>query len=129
MADSTRTRKSAKAKSDFPLSIHKGTGRWFKKVRGPFFYVGKIADDPEGKKALLLWLDQRDDLLARRKPRRTRDELTLKDLVNHFLAHKAELVESGELAQRTHKTYTDGGHSDPRRRAHSRASRRGANGA
>ena len=40
-----------------------------KKVRGRFHYFGKVADDPDGQKALELWLAQKDDLLAGRKPR------------------------------------------------------------
>ncbi len=86
---------------DFPLSIHKGTGRWFKKVKGRQVYFGKIADDPKGARALKLWLQQRDDLMAGRSPKAKADELRVSDLCNHFLTHKLSLVQSGELTQRT----------------------------
>lgn len=109
MANSSSKSDSAKRRKDFPLSIHKGTGRWFKKVRGQFHYFGKVTDDPEGKAALELWLEQRDDLFAGRRPRRKSDELSLKDLVNSFLMFKDELVESGEITKRTHGGYKEVG--------------------
>src|SRR3990172_3062182 len=60
--------KPRKPRADFPLFPH-GSGRWCKKVRGKFFYFGKVADDPKGEAALELWLSQRDEILAGRKPR------------------------------------------------------------
>ena len=60
--------KLKKPHEDFPLGIHRGTGYWCKKVSGKVWYFGKISDDPKGKTALELWLDQRDDILAGRDP-------------------------------------------------------------
>jgi hypothetical protein len=37
-----------KPRPDFPLSIHKGTGCWCKKVKGRVHYFGKVSDDPKG---------------------------------------------------------------------------------
>lgn len=114
MTDSTPRGKSAKPRSpakrnDFPLSVHKATGRWFKKLPDKrFVYFGSVADDPNGKAALEKWLDRRDDLLAGRVPKADRDGLRLADLCNHWLTYKAELVESGELTQRTHDGYRAG---------------------
>lgn len=106
--DSDKPRPAAKRK-DFPLSIHKATGRWFKKLPDKrFVYFGKVADDPKGVAALERWLDQRDDLLAGRVPKAGRDELRIGDLCDHWLTYKAELVASGELAQRTHDYYRAG---------------------
>lgn len=108
MADSSRAGKTAKprsARKDFPLFIHKGTNRWCKKVAGRHVYFGKVDDDPDGEAALRLWLDQRDDLLAGRKPRAKADTLRLVDLVNAFLTYKSELLASGELTQRTFDGY------------------------
>ena len=62
---------------DFPLSIHKGSGYWCKKVRGRVFYFGKVSDDPKGVKALDEWLRVRDDLIAGREPRANTDGLTV----------------------------------------------------
>jgi len=100
----------AKPKSkDFPLSLHKATGRWFKKLPGGrFVYFGNVADDPDGKIAKQKWLDQRDDLLAGRVPKADRNDLRLSDLCDRWLTYKAELVASGELSQRTHDGYRAG---------------------
>src|SRR5476649_2923630 len=91
---------------DFPLFPH-ATGRWAKKVRGKFAYFGKVADDPKGEAALLLWLDQRDDLLAGRTPRVQGDGLTMRDLANRFLSAKQNLLDSRELSARTWRDYFD----------------------
>jgi integrase len=101
---SANARKSGKPRPDFPLFPH-ATGRWAKKVRGRLHYFGKVADDPHGQKALNLWLDQKDDLLAGRKPRPKTEGLTVADLANSFLNHKRGFLESGELAQRTFDRY------------------------
>ncbi len=83
MAKSSRSSnpsKFQKPRPDFPLFPH-ATGRWAKKVRGKLHYFGRCADDPKGQAALNKWLDQKDELLAGRKPRvKTGDELTVKDL-------------------------------------------------
>jgi integrase len=91
--------KPSKPRKDFPLFPH-ATGRWAKKVKGRFVYFGKVADDPAGKKALDLWLDQRDDLLAGRKPRATADGATVRELANAFLNAKNALVDTHEMTPR-----------------------------
>ena len=106
MAHSTRAEKSAKVKKpskDFPLFPH-ASGRWAKKVRGKFCYFGSTTGDPKGQAALLLWIDQKDDLLAGRTPRANRDGLTLHELCNQFCAAKERQVEAGEL---TKVSFTD----------------------
>lgn len=109
-----RLRKSGKPESlprkpskDFPLSIHKGTGYWCKKVKGRVHYFGKVADDPKGQAALEQWLEQKDDLLAGREPRARSGGLTVADLANQFLAHKEQLRDNGELNPRTFRGYYD----------------------
>ena len=74
--------KPAKPCPDFPLFPH-ATGRWAKKIRGKLHYFGKWAD-PDA--ALQRYVEERDDLYAGRKPRRKGEGLTVKDLVNKFLA-------------------------------------------
>ncbi len=110
MANSSRRRKNSKPHKDFPLTHHKHSGRWCKKVRGKFFYFGKVADDPQGEKAIAVWIFQKDDILAGRKPRDPETGLapgvvTTDEVVNRFLSHKNALVKSGELAPRTYDRY------------------------
>src|SRR5262249_31680824 len=101
MAKSNASTNVRKPRLDFPLFPH-ATGRWAKKVRGKLHYFGKCVDDPKGVAALAIWLEQKDDLLAGRKPRSKSDgDVTLADLINGFLNHKRERVDSGELAIRT----------------------------
>ncbi len=90
----------AKPHPDFPLFPH-ARGYWAKKIRNKLHYFGKIADDPDGQKALNLWLDQKDHLLAGRVPPVRREGLTLNDLANRFLTAKKHLLESGEITPRT----------------------------
>ena len=96
-----RPDKPVKPYPDFPLFPH-ASGRWCKKIKGRFHYFGKW-DDPEG--ALQRYLDQRDDLYAGRTPRVSSDGLTVRTLVNRFLADKLPLVANGELTQRAWEDY------------------------
>ncbi|MEX1229373.1 MAG: tyrosine-type recombinase/integrase, partial [Planctomycetaceae bacterium] len=95
-----------KPRPDFPLSIHKGTGYWSKKIRGRVFYFGKIADDLEGIAAESQWNREKDDLLAGREPREKTDEfLTLETLCFRFLEQKESDRDQGELSPRTYQGY------------------------
>ena len=91
------TRKKPAGK--FPLTLHR-TGQWCKKVRGKLLYFGK---DEEA--ALNRWLDEKDELLAGRKPREQRDGLSLVDAVNRFLTAKQNQVSTGELTERSWQDY------------------------
>lgn len=107
MPDSNKAaarRKPAKPHKDFPLFPH-ATGRWAKKVRQKLVYFGKIADDPDGQAALAKWLEEKDDLLAGRKPRPHADGVTVEDTLDVFLNGKKPLVASGEITQRTLDEY------------------------
>lgn len=103
MPNSTTTAKVSKPRPDFPLFPH-ATGRWCKKVKGKAHYFGKTADDPKGEKALSLWLDQKDELLAGRTPR-TGPGVTVEDVCNEFMAHKEGLRDSGEIVQASYAEY------------------------
>jgi len=87
----------------FPLFPHQ-SGRWAKKVHKRLRYFGKIADDPKGQQALDLWNEQKDDLLANRRPRKA-DGLSLAELCNKFLASKRPDVDSERLSPRTFVEY------------------------
>jgi integrase len=91
--------KPAKPRPDFPLTPHP-TGRWCKKIKGRLHYFGPW-NDPDG--ALNRYLDQKDALLAGRKPKQAGN--TLADLLNAFLYSKSLRVESGELTQRSFNDY------------------------
>lgn len=111
MSHSSVAARPAKPRPDFPLFPH-ASGRWAKKVRGSFAYFGKVADDPKGEAALNLWLDQKDELLAGRRPQSKGPidgELTLHDLCNAFMAAKERRVKKGERSIRTLKGYEHAG--------------------
>jgi hypothetical protein len=96
MYKSTTRASRPKPHPDFPPFHHK-SGRWAKEIRGSFKYFGKVSDDPEGKAALELWLDQKDDLLAGRTPRTTSDGMTVAELLNRFMESRQEKMQSGEM--------------------------------
>lgn len=96
--NSTKPRKPHK---DFPLFAH-NNGQWAKKIKGKFHYFGPW-DDPDS--AFKLWLEQKDDRLAGRKPRDNRNAFTLSDLCNLFLTDRQHRVDAGELTKRTFNEY------------------------
>jgi len=85
---------------EFPLFPH-ATGRWAKKVCGKLHYFGKCADDPKGEAALAEWNRTCDDRRNGRKPRPKDGELTVKGLLNRFLAAKELAADNGEITRRT----------------------------
>jgi len=89
---------------EFPLFPHK-SGRWAKKVRGNLHYFGKVVGDEKGEKAIRLWLDQKDDLLAGRTPRGTREGLTVGELCDRFLQAKDTQLGAGHITQLTRNDY------------------------
>jgi integrase len=99
MAKSIRKKtaeKPVKPHRDFPLTPHP-RGYWCKKVLGKLHYFGKIADDPDGQKAIELWLEQKDDLVAGRTPRVQPDGFTVRELCDRFLVNRRGKMESKEL--------------------------------
>ncbi|MEN6494948.1 MAG: integrase [Thermoguttaceae bacterium] len=86
---------------EYPLFAH-SNGQWAKKIRGKFHYFG-VWEKPE--EARDLYLEQRDDLFAGRKPSRHKGALTVNELCDLFLAHKERLLKSGDLSQRTFDRY------------------------
>ena len=89
--------KVGKPRPDFPLFPH-ATNRWAKKVRGKLEYFGSVTGDPEGKAALEKWLDQKDALLAGRRPRVSREGFTVREICNRFLTNRQDKMRAGELS-------------------------------
>src|SRR3990172_2238301 len=104
LANSTLPKRPAKPRPDFPLFPHRN-GRWAKKVRGKFCYFGKWADDPKGEVALVLWQEQKDDLLTGRTPRVPTDGLVVRDLCNRFLTAKQRQRDAGDIKPKTFGDY------------------------
>ncbi len=97
---SIRPRRNSKPKSDFPLFLHR-SGQWAKKVRQKLHYFGSDRD-----KALDRWLEEKDYLLAGKKPRTGNgDCLTVGRLCNLFLESRERKVSTGELTQITYDDY------------------------
>jgi hypothetical protein len=95
MANSTTPRIGDEA---FPLWKHP-SGRWCKKIRQKLHYFGKLDSDPKGAAAYDRWLDERDDLLAGKKPVRERQHHnTTEDVVNAYLERCEDRVQSGDLS-------------------------------
>lgn len=90
-----RPAKPSKPYPEYPLTPN-SNGQWSKKVRGKVHYFGVWAN-PDAAEAL--WNEQKEDLLAGRKPR-PRDGITVGDLFNRFLHVKAGLVDAGEITRR-----------------------------
>lgn len=93
--------KPAKPYKDFPLFPH-AAGVWAKKIHGKLYYFGPWGD---WKAALEKYQRERDDLQAGRTPRPVVSGVTVKQLVNQFMAYKGQLLESGEIAARTYEFY------------------------
>lgn len=97
---------SLKPYPDFPLAAH-ATNRWYKKIRGRFFYYGKIADDPDGVKALEIFNREWPYLKEGRTPPMdgVGDGCTIKLMCNSFLTSKLAKLKSDELSHTTFLSY------------------------
>ncbi len=101
MATATR-KKPKKPYAEFPLFPH-ANGLWSKKIKGRLYYFGKW-DDADA--ALKKFLEERDDLYAGRKPRRSSgDGIRMDDLCNRFLTTKRRLLDTGEIVGCTFHSY------------------------
>ncbi len=103
------TRRKVSSQSDweppyegFPLSYHPPSKRLYKKILGRRRYFGYSDNWQE---ALEKFQRERDDLYAGREPQVAVEGLTVKDLCNHFLTSKKQLLASGELTARSFTDY------------------------
>ena len=100
LAHSSKRKKPAKPRRDYPLFAH-ASGQWAKKVNGKLHYFGVWADPGTAER---LWDAQKEDLRAGREPSVTSrgEALTVKDAVNYFLEFQRprvtkEAFQSGDL--------------------------------
>lgn len=89
--------KKIKAKSeDNPLTLHKATGQWCKKVRGKIIYFGKDLDA-----ALVRWATEKDRLVAGLPVMRHDTRPTIEELGNVYNADCLNRILEGSMTQRT----------------------------
>jgi integrase len=96
--------KPAKPYPEFPLYAH-ASGRWAKKIKGRTHFFGKWEN---WQAALEKYEHDVHDIQRGRKPKPIGlddQAITVEYLVNHFLAHREALVQSGELKNQTWKDY------------------------
>ena len=86
---------------DWPLTVHP-SGQWSKKVRGRVHYFGPLSD-PD--RALRLWLQERDHLLAGIIPPTQDGGLTVRELVARHLADVDDRIATGRLSPQTRYDY------------------------
>jgi integrase len=103
--------KSARAKKHpgkpydgFPLTAHRGTGRWCKKHRGKQYYFGPLVD---WQAALAKYEREWPYIIDGREPppESVGDFCTVAVLVDEFLNSKRLVLESGELTLRSFGDY------------------------
>jgi integrase len=104
-AQHRKPKATGKSGADFPLKVHKGTGRWIKKIRGVVYYFTTLAEDPSGVEAHERYLKEKDDLENGRGRAQRDDRLTVAELANRFLEFKSHLRDTGELRVRTFNGY------------------------
>ena len=68
---------------------------------GKTHYFGSWRNDPKGERAIQLWLDQKDALLAGRKPRKNGDCVSIRFVCNDFLTKKEVQRDAGRITHRT----------------------------
>ena len=96
MAVTAKRQKPNKPYPTFPLTPHPN-GQWCKKIRGTVHFFG-VWDNHDT--ALELYHKQSADLHAGRQPTVSTDELTVKDLANHYLTHQAATMDAGDISVR-----------------------------
>jgi integrase len=102
--DSTAKSNARRPRKAIKLSFHKGTGYWYKTIRGRRKYYEHVDNDPTGQKSLEQWLSQKDDPFA--PPKRVESgEITLLEVCDKFCRFKKDRLETGELSQRMFDEY------------------------
>jgi len=102
---SRRANKSPKPYPEFPLTAHRGTGRWRKIHQGKSYYFGPLAD---WQGALERFNRQWPYIISGREapPENVADGgLRLADLADEFLNAKRNRLTAGELSARSFRAY------------------------
>src|SRR5262245_36129631 len=107
----TTPAKPGKPYPEFPLGVHPA-GYWCKKIRGKVHYFGprfalsdQAAAAAAADAALTEYNAQAGDLHAGRTPRPDPEGVTVKEVANAFLNHKADKRDAWELSVRTWAKY------------------------
>ena len=87
-------------KSKFPLTKHKATGQWCKRIKGKVYYFGA-----DRVKALQRYKDDIEAIQTGRSPDRHRSDATIKRICNVFLTERENRRKSGEITRRTFDDY------------------------
>lgn len=95
--------------ADFPLSWHKGACSFTKKFQGKAYYFG-----PDPQTALEAYLKQKDYLIAGVEPPKDNTDISVRDLVNHYLIHReqdrgSKKTSTNHISDRTFAEYKDTG--------------------
>ncbi len=101
MAHRTKPNSRGKRTAKFPLTLHKPSGQYRKRIRGKDYYFGTDQDA-----ALAEWLRVKEDRLAGRTPKPfDGDMCSLTTLCNHFLTNAKSKRDGGEITSRTFDDY------------------------
>jgi integrase len=95
--------KPSKPYPTFPLTAH-NNGQWCKKIRGKIYFFG-VWQEPQI--AHQNYLRVAEDLHAGRQLERilSPDQMTVKDICNHYLTYQLHKVDAGEISARTFDDY------------------------
>lgn len=99
MTKRQREQKPSKPRPDFPLTPHP-CGQWVKRINGKLWHFGPWRDPEE---ALAEYRRQRDALEGGGES--AGGSLTVSRLCDHFLHSRRQMVDRGDLSERTWKDY------------------------
>lgn len=102
----SRPARPSKPNRNFPMFAHP-SGQWAKKIKGRCVYFGSWRTDPTGEAALKTFEREWPYLREGKIPPSidVSDGLTMKELVNDFLATKEDKLNAGELSPRSFRDY------------------------
>lgn len=90
-----------KPRDDFPLTAHRASGQWCKKIRGKIYYFGKLDNPDAAETAFKIKLKEIETGVVARPVEVETGRVDVGFACNAFLESKRLRVESGEIAERT----------------------------